>query len=156
MNKITQLITAVFFGCFCQTAFAKPSINNMQSCQGLLDYLEIRLKDAPSDYPTDKVNRVREALNQYNKYIQKEIVSPGLLQFNAGDANKANAMQLKVDDYKETLVKSYTSRFNSPRLVTDFAISVNNCAKEAVPSGSALEELKYAINTLVELAQLNP
>ena len=156
MKKITKLLSMAFILCISQTAVSKPSINTMQTCQGLLDYLEIKLQDAPSNYPIDKVKKVREGLSQYHGYIQEEIVTPGLLQFNGGDASKAEAMQQQVDAYKTTIVKGLTTRYSSyDGLVTDHAISVNECAKEAVPSGEALENLKYAINTLIELAQIN-
>ena len=156
MKKTPTFLLVGLACCFSQSALSKASINDMQTCQGLLDFLEIKLDDAPSHYPADKVTKISKGLNQYNNYIQEEIVSPGLLEFNGGNASKADAMQLQVDAYKATIVKSFIARNKTSSLTTDYAISVNNCAKKAVPSGEALESLKYAINTLIELAQIKP
>lgn len=154
-NTITLLFVVTIFS-MSQTVQSKPSINTMQTCQALLDFLEFKLQDVPAEYPLNKVKKVREGLIQYNEFIQKDIITPKLLQLNPGNKEKANSMQIKIDEYKAFLFDSYTKRFSTPHLVTDFAISVNNCAKEAVPSGEALENLKYAINTIVELAQTQP
>lgn len=130
-------------------------INDMQSCQGLLDFIDQKLDNAPDKYETADVTTVRKGLAQYNDYIQSEIVTPGLLSFNGGDAKKAEQMQGQVDAYKVTLVNGYQARYPQNRLFSDHAISVNNCAQKAVPAGEALENLKAALNTMLKLAQLN-
>jgi hypothetical protein len=37
---------------------------------------------------------------------------------------------------------------------SDHAISINDCAKQAVPSGQALEDLKVALHTIIKLAKM--
>lgn len=138
-----------------QLSIAAPSINDMQTCQGLLDFLQIKLKKSPAKYSPADVAKVRKGLKGYNQYIQSQIVTPGLVKFNKGDKAKASAMQKQVDAYKLTLVKGYQQRYPQNRLFLDHAIAVNNCAKIAVPSGQALNELKVALNTIVALAKLN-
>jgi hypothetical protein len=130
-------------------------INDMQSCQGLIDFIDSKLDSAPAKYEKGDVKKVRKGLDGYNQYIQREIVEPGLLKFNGGDEAKAGAMQKQVDAYKQTLVKQYEARYPQNRLFTDHAVAVNNCAKKAVPSGQDLEALKVALNTMVELAKMN-
>ena len=65
----------------------------MQSCQGLIDFLDNKLASAPEKYAKSDVDNVRKGLEGYNQYIQSDIVTPGLLKFNGGDATKADAMQ---------------------------------------------------------------
>ena len=154
MKKISKLLTVILICGFCQPALS-ALINEMQACQGLLIYIDNKLNTAPPEYPSDKVMKVRKGLKQYNEYSQDQIVAPGLLQFNAGDAAKAKAMQLQVDTYKTSILKGMQARDSSSKITSNHAISINNCAKKAVPSGQALENLKFAINTLIELAQLN-
>ena len=134
---------------------ANSSINEMQSCQGLLDFIEEKLDSAPAKYPDADVSKIRDGLDGYNNYIQTEIITPGLLAFNSGDASKARGMQQQIDTYKKSLVNTFQSRYPENRIYTDQAVAVNNCAKKAVPSGQALKELTEALNTMVKLAKMN-
>lgn len=136
-----------------QPVMASPSINDMQSCQGLLDFIDSKLDPAPSKYMPADVKKVRSAFKKYNEYIQQQIVSPGLLKFNGGDVAKANLMQKQVDAYKVSLSETLQKRYPQHRLFRDQVIAVNNCAKKAVPSGQALEELKKALFIMIELAK---
>jgi hypothetical protein len=140
---------------FSKSPMAAGLINDMQSCQALIDFVDNKLDSGPSNYNKGDVKKVRTGLESYNQYIQREIVSPGLLQFNNGDTTKANQMQKQIDTYKKTLVKQLEARYPQNRLFTDQAIAVNNCAKKAVPSGQELEELKEALNLMVKLAKIS-
>lgn len=137
-----------------QLSMAAGLINDMQSCQGLIDFVDNKLDSAPAKYAKEDVKKVRRGLKGYNQYIQREIVSPGLLQFNGGDQAKATGMQKQVDAYKQTLVKQFKVRYPQNRLFTDQAIAINNCAKKAVPTGQELEGLKEALNIMIELAKM--
>lgn len=128
-------------------------INDMQGCQALIQHIDNILDAAPESYPNSDVKMIRKGLRGYDKYIQDEIVTPGLLKFNAGDKDKAKAMQVQVNAYKESVTKAYDSKFKG-KLFSDHAISVNECAKKAVPTGEDLESLKLALTTILKLAQL--
>ena len=137
-----------------QLSLAAPSINDMQTCQGLLDFIDDKLNPAPAKYGAEDVKAVRKGFDGYNQYIQTAIVSPGLLKFTGGDKAKADELQTQVDAYKKQVVEGFKKRYPQDRLFYDQAIAVNNCAKKAVPSGQALEDLKLALNTLVKLTQM--
>jgi len=130
-------------------------INEMQSCQAFIDFVGNKLALAPSSYAQKDVRKIRKGLETYNKYIQRQIISPGLLEFNGGDKDKANQMQKQVDTYKQTLVTQLEARYPKNRLFMDHAITVNNCAKKAVPSGEELDELREALNLMVKLAKIS-
>ena len=138
-----------------QSILAASLINEMQSCQALIDFVDNKLDSAPSNYVKADVQKVRKGLRAYHQYIQNQIVSPGLLEFNGGDKDKANQMQTQVDAYKETLVKQLNVRYPETRLFTDHAVALNNCAKKSVPSGKDLDDLKEALNVMVKLAQIS-
>jgi len=140
---------------FSTPLLAAPSINDMQSCQGVLDFVESQLDSVGSKYSSDDISTIREGVMAYDDYIQKTIVTPGLLEFNGGDSGKAAAMQKQVDAYKLTLVNGFKAKYPENRLYTDQAVAINNCAQKAVPSGDDLESLKAALNKIVELAKLN-
>ncbi len=153
LKKVMLIVSLPF--ALISSVFAAPSINEMQGCQGLIDFVNAKLVSTSAKYPASDVKNIRVGLKQYNDYIQQEIVTPGLIKFNGGDQVKANAMQKQVDAYKLTLVKGLNVRYPQNRLFTDHAIQVNNCAKKAVPSGQALENLKVALTTMVKLAKMN-
>ncbi|MEE9309707.1 MAG: hypothetical protein V3U64_01680 [Cocleimonas sp.] len=136
-----------------QVATAKPNINDMQGCQGIIDFVDGKLNPAPAKYNAADVKKIRHGLKIYNDFIQRTIVTPGLLQFNKGNAAKANAMQKQVNAYKAQVVRSYKKRYPQPRLFGDFAISLNNCAKQAVPKGANLSALKTALQTIIKLGK---
>jgi hypothetical protein len=138
-----------------QTTVAEGLINDMQTCQGLIEFIDAKLDNAPASYSDDDVNTVRTGLNGYHRYIQREIVTPGLLQFNSGDRASADAMQNQVDAYKALLITQFEGRYPSHELKMDQAMSVNECTKKAVPAGQELEALKQALTTMVSLAQGN-
>lgn len=145
------LITVLMM--FAKSTMAAGLINDMQSCQGLIDFVNTKLDAAPASYDDADIKTVRSGLNAYNAYIQQEIVSPGLLKFNGGNQAKAEQMQKQVDTYKQSLVTQYQKRYPQNRLFTDFAMGLNNCAKKAVPAGGDLEKLKQALHTIIKLSK---
>jgi hypothetical protein len=138
-----------------KSPLAAGLINEMQYCQALINFVDNKLDLAPSNYDQEDVKKIRKGLGTYNQYIQRQIVSPGLLQFNGGDKDKANQMQKQVDTYKQTLAKQLEARYPKNRLFMDHAIAVNNCAKKTVPSGGELAQLKEALNLMVKLAKIS-
>ncbi|MEP0174955.1 MAG: hypothetical protein ABJH28_10685 [Paraglaciecola sp.] len=150
-----KLIMAGLLVTVSQSSMAVGLVNDMQLCQGVIEFVDNKLKKAPGHYDKADVKTVRQGLEAYNQYIQREIVAPGLLKFNGGDAEKTKQMQKQVDAYKSTVVNQLQSRYPQENLLTDHAISVNDCAKQAVPSGKDLDRLKDAVNTMVKLAQMN-
>jgi len=152
--RLKNLGFALFLTITPQLAMSAPSINDMQGCQGILDFVDKKLNTAPAKYPATDVQNIRKGLKGYNQYIQKDIVSPGLLTFTGGDKTKAIDLQKQIDAYKKTIVDSMMKRFPQNRLFSDHAISINNCAQQAVPSGQALEDLKVALHTIIKLAKM--
>ena len=153
--KIKSLMLVTILFALSQPALANRLVNDIQGCQGYMDFIDEKLAKAPAKYPEADVKNVIKGLDAYDVYIQNQIVTPGLLKFTGGDKAKADALQKQVDDYKKTLVKNLHKRYPQPRLFMDHAVSINDCAKKAVPSGQALEDLKLALNTIVKLSQLN-
>lgn len=61
---------------------AKPSVNDMQQCQALIDFIEQKLSNPPAKYKSDLVDTAKLGLGKYDDYIQSDIVTPGLIEFN--------------------------------------------------------------------------
>lgn len=150
MKKFAMVLFAL---CLPQVSSAAGLINEMQTCQGLLDFMEQKISAVSARYDVQELNKVRKGLDAYNGYIQREIVTPGLLQATGGNKAMADAYQKQVDAYKAGLVKQLAARYPQDKLLTDHAVAVNECSKKAVPSGAELESLKEALTTMVKLAR---
>lgn len=153
--KLKKILIVVVFLIVPQLSLADRLINDMQACQGLIEFVDKRLDSAPAGYDKENIAKVRKGLDAYNQYIQNEIVSPGLLQFNGGDKAKADGMQKQVDTHKQSLVKQFEARYPGNKLFSDHAIALNSCAKQAAPDAQALEDLKVALHAILSLAKVN-
>ena len=151
--KLSSILFSILLCMTSQVSHA-ALINEMQTCQGLFDFIDTKLNSASAKYAAGDVQIVRKGLAGYDQYIQSTIVSPGLLQFTGGDQAKSNQMQTQVDTYKKNVVSRLQKRYPQNRLFYDHVVSVNECAKQAVPAGQALEDLKLAMNTMIELAKI--
>ena len=150
---IKYCLSLAFIAAISVSAHAKPSINDMQGCQAVIDFVDAKLASAPPQYEAADVKAARKGLKAYNSYIQNDIVSPGLLEFNGGDASKAKAMQTQVDSYKASITAALNSKFPQQRLFMDHVVALNNCAKQAVPKGTDLDALKAGMNAMVTMAK---
>ncbi len=154
MNRLVPVVVACLIT-LPSLAAAKPSVNEMQACQGMLDFVQARLAAAPANYPADDVAKVRDGLKRYNTYIQNDIVTPGLTSYSGGNTEQVALLQQQVDAYKSAIADRLKAQYKQNRLVTDHAIAVNECAKKAVPAGEDLEALREAVVTMVKLARMN-
>ncbi|KKJ78587.1 hypothetical protein WH95_00325 [Kiloniella litopenaei] len=134
-----------------QPAMADPSINNMQGCQALIDFIDAKL--GQTSYDSSDVAKVQNGLGAYNSYIQNEIITPGLLKFSNGDQGKAAKLQEQVDAFKSQVVAGYNKKYPQDRIFMDHVVALNNCTQQAVPKGADLEALKTSMETMVTLAQ---
>ncbi|WP_198946590.1 hypothetical protein [Kiloniella majae] len=132
-----------------QPAMAEPSINNMQGCQALIDFLDAKLDQ--TSYDSSDVTKVQGGLAAYNSYIQNEIITPGLLKFSNGDKSKASKLQEQVDAYKTQVVAGYNKRYPQNRLFMDHVVALNNCTQQAIPQGADLQALKTSMETMVAI-----
>jgi len=153
MTLKTLILVACLIG-YSQLSTAGRLINDMQSCQALIKFIDSKLDVSPAGYSKSAIAKVRKGLHGYNQYIQTEIITPGLLKFNGGDKTKASDMQKQVNGYKQSVLKAYETRYPQNSLLMDHAVALNNCAKKAVPKGRALADLKISLQSIVELSKI--
>ncbi|KLN59236.1 hypothetical protein WH96_18680 [Kiloniella spongiae] len=149
-----KTISSLAFGALVtlsQPSLAEPSINNMQGCQALIDFIDAKLEQA--SYGSSDIAKVRDGLDVYNSYIQNEIITPGLLKFSNGDQGKASKLQEQVDVYKHTVVNAYNQKYPQNRIFMDHVVALNNCTQQAIPQGADLQTLKSSMETMITLAQ---
>ena len=148
MKTVTYLALGAFIT-LSQPAMAEPSINDMQGCQALINFLNTKLEQ--TSYDSSDVAKVQDGLNAYDSYIQNEIVTPGLLKFSNGDQGKASKLQEQVDAYKSQVVAGYNKRYPQNRLFMDHVLALDKCAQQAVPQGADLQALKTSMETMVAI-----
>ncbi|MGR0279164.1 hypothetical protein ACUM5Y_08940 [Marinomonas dokdonensis] len=133
---------------------AAPSLNEMQECQAVLDFVVGKTSDMASVYPEQDLQAVREGLVAYNDFIQQDIMTPGLLAYSNNDAEKAATLQQQIDAYKTSVTAGLSTRYSQQTLITDYAVVINGCAKKALPpSSSDVALLKRSLETIIQLAQ---
>ena len=151
MNTFQTLVAALAALSLGPAAFAGPSVNDMQGCQALIDFMDAKLAAAPDKYDGGDIETAREGLKVYNAFIQNDIVTPGLLESNGDDAAKAKAMQTQANDYKNTVIAGYKKKYTDDKLYTDWTMSLNGCANKARPQGDDLIALKAGFDALLRL-----
>lgn len=148
-----KTLIAIFLLLSANSIFAKASINDMQQCQALINFIQNTLQPIPDNYTEVEVSTVLKGLTAYDNYIQKDIINPGLLAFNKNDQAKADAMQKQIDAYKTQVTKAYGQRYPQKKLFTDHAVALNECAKKSAPKGEDLTALKASLEMIMSLAK---
>lgn len=135
-------------------SIAKASLlNEMQSCQAMIAFVEKKLKYPPSSYTDSDIQKVLGGLNSFDEHIQSKVITPGLLSFNGSDKSKADAMQAQIDTYKSQLVAGFEKRYPQDKLFTDFAVILSNCSTKVKLDEPTKAQLKTSLNTIVAMAR---
>lgn len=132
---------------------AAPSINDMQGCQAYLDFVDTKITDVAQDYPQASLSQIRTGLAAYNVYIQDKVIAPGLMSLTGNDANKSSEVQGQIDAYKAHIAQSLGLKYQKEKLLSDYAVAINECSKKLAPQGQDLQSLKTALTLIIELAQ---
>ena len=135
------------------TAHAKPSINDVQTCQAHLDFVDAKLASVKK-YDKAQVKTVRKGLKSYNDFLQSEHVTPGLMALYGGDKAKVKSTQVQIDAYKKNVVAGLDKRYPQPRVFMDHAISIDACYTKAPMDASGTAVMTEALQTLVALSNV--
>ena len=141
---LVKLLSIIVLSTVAKLAIAAPLVNQMQGCQGILDFVDL--------YSKNDVSVIKKGLDAYNSYIQNEIITPSIAATVANDKNKAASLQKQINDYRATLVTQLSQRYPQKPLVTDYVVLINECTKKAAPGGEPLEALKASFQLIIQLA----
>ncbi|MBJ7536249.1 hypothetical protein [Marinomonas transparens] len=133
---------------------AYPSINEAQSCQALVDFVDIKVSKIGDRYTKNDIALIRKGLSAYSAYLQEDVITPGLLSFYGGNAKKAKAMNKLFYRNKVTFMRHLNERYSDQKLITDYAYAINQCAKKSLPKGDTYWQLKSSLETIIRLAKL--
>lgn len=148
MKKLTSIVCLMLLP---QLAMADKLIGDMQSCQGLLDFLDTKLASPPAEYDAADVTKVRHGLNSYNAFIQSNVIAPRLAAAsNAG--SDAQVLQKQVNAFRQALVEQYQKRYPGQKLVMDHVVAIDNCSKKLMPTGQVLDDMKVSLKQIMQWA----
>jgi len=134
------------------SAFAKPSVNDVQQCQAVIDFTIERVESVKA-YDKADVKTVTTGLKQYNAFLQSEHIDPGLLEFTKGDTAAAKDFQKQIDAYKVQIVAAFKARHPQARIFTDQAVAINNCYSKAPMGDDKTDMMKSSLETIIKLAK---
>ena len=136
-----------------QVSMARPSMDDVKVCQGLMDFIQLKLNDSRAKYSAKDINVMAKGVNDYNAFIQEHFVTPGLAFQTLGDEKKAIALQEDINTYKKNLVEKFQRQFPQKQLELEFAVSLNDCTKKVTPQGKIGKSVQATLVTMVNLTK---
>ena len=85
---LVKLLSIIVLSTVAKLAIAAPLVNQMQGCQGILDFVNVKVSQASDLYSKNDVSVIKKGLDAYNSYIQNEIITPSIAATVANDKNK--------------------------------------------------------------------
>lgn len=134
------------------SAHAKMSVNQAQECQAVLDFTIERVESVKK-YDEAAVKTVVKGLRAYETFMQRDHVTPGLLEFTKGDEKAAAEFQKQINAYKAQIIKGLKAKHPQDRIFTDQAVAINNCYTAAPMGDDKLQMMTDSVQGIVALAQ---
>lgn len=135
---------------------ANPSINELNSCFALVDFVDSKLDEFAGNYAKEDVLAVHAGLSAYGGFLQNDMIKPKLLNMYGGNEAQAKLMQALFDRQKASFYKTLNGRYTEKKLFTEYAAGINDCrANVGIPPAIA-KTLNTAINTMIKMARQRP
>ena len=150
-RKISIALALTGCALWATSVTAKPSINDAQQCQAVIDFTIARIGGVDK-YDAEKVATITAGLTQYEAFLQSDHIDPGLLAFTGNDAAKAAEFQTQIDAYKAQIVTALNAKHPQPRIFTDQAVAIDNCYTAAPMDAAGTEVMTTTLQTLLALA----
>lgn len=147
--------TAFILGFICSPMIiaAGPSINEMNSCVALVDFVDTKLDEFADQYPADEITLVHKGLSGYSDYLKEDVISPKVLQMYGGNATQAALMHRLFDKQKATFFKHLNERYTKKKLFTEYAAAINDCSAKTRLSAGTAKDLNVALDLMIRHAR---
>ncbi|MCW8355527.1 hypothetical protein N5P32_06350 [Marinomonas pontica] len=90
---------------------ANPSINELNSCFALVDFVDSKLDEFAGNYAKEDVLAVHAGLSAYGGFLQNDMIKPKLLNMYGGNEAQAKLMQALFDRQKASFYKTLNGRY---------------------------------------------
>jgi len=142
-------------GLVCSPAMygATPSINELNSCLALVEFVDTKLNDFAANYAVADMAIVHSGLSAYKHYLQQDVITPKLLSMYGGSKPKAKLMQRLFDRQKATFFKHLTERYSERKLFTEYAAAINSCRANTRIRPEVAKSLNTALDRMILMAK---
>jgi hypothetical protein len=131
---------------------AGPSINEINSCLALVDFVDIKLDESSDQYDAGDMVRIHKGLSAYSEFLQHDIITPKLLSMYGGNSDRAKLMQRLFERQRKSFFRHLNERYTQKKLLTDYASAINDCSGKTRLSVEVAEALKAALDNMEMLA----
>ncbi len=139
-----------------QQTTATELLNKMFICQSWLDFVEGNIASPPPKYDKKRLTLIRTGLENFNRYIQTEIIDPDVLARVGGDKALANQVQVKLDEKKALLVDSLEDHYPHNDFKFDQVMALNDCGLLSPPPAAGFDELRVSLDTMIDMLNIYP
>ena len=105
---------------------AGPSINEINSCLALVDFVDIKLDESSDQYDAGDMVRIHKGLFAYREFLQHDIITPKLLSMYGGNADRAKLMQRLFERQRKSFFRHLDERYTQKKLLTDYASVIHD------------------------------
>ncbi|WP_409418880.1 hypothetical protein ACJ3XJ_16625 [Marinomonas sp. RS-M-Aa-14] len=153
MKKYHNLFFILVLLCFPLFAASKASINELNSCRALVDFVDVKLDEFAGYYTKEDMALVHKGLLAYSEFLQNDVITPMLLNMYGGNADQAKLMQNLFDRQQVTFFRHLNERYSKRKLFTEYAAAINDCTAKARVRADVAKALNTSLNVMIKLAR---
>ncbi len=131
---------------------AEPSINEINACLALVDFVDTKLDEFSDQYDVGNMVLIHKGLSAYSEFLQHDIITPKLLSMYGGNADRAKLMQRLFERQRQSFFRHLNERYTQKKLLVDYASAINDCSGKTRLSVEVAETLKAALDNMKTLA----
>lgn len=132
---------------------ANPSINELNSCLALVDFVDTTLDNFSDHYTVDDMAIVHGGLSAYKNHLKNDVITPKLLSMYGGNEMQAKLMQKLFDRQRATFFEHLSERYSEKKLFTEYAAAINDCTANTRIRPEVAKPLNTALDKMIIMAR---
>ncbi len=153
MKVYKNLIFAINLLCSPALLAANASINELNSCVALVDFVDAKLDNFASHHAVEDMAVVHSGLSAYKDFLQNDVITPKLLSMYGGNEAQAKLMQKLFDRQRATFFKHLSERYTEKKLFTEYAAAINDCTANTRIRPDVAKPLHTALDKMIVMAR---
>ncbi|RBP83955.1 hypothetical protein EBI01_09175 [Marinomonas rhizomae] len=155
MKVCKNLIFIISSLCSATLFAANPSINELNSCLALVEFVDSKLDNFTDNYDAEDMTIVHGGLSAYKDFLQIDVITPKLLNLYGGNESQATLMQRLFDRQRATFFRHLNERYSEKKLFTEYAAAINDCTAKTRIRPDAAKRLHAALDKMIIMARQN-
>jgi len=148
-----NLIFILVLLCSPLSAANKVSINELNSCRALVDFVDLKLDEFAGHYTKEDIALVHKGLSAYSKFLQNDVITPMLLNMYGGNVDQVQLMQNLFDRQKVIFFRHLNERYSERKLFTEYAAAINDCTAYSRIKVDVAKALNTALEKMIVMAR---